>query len=75
MILTMITTALVMVIGIMIGYRLGKGDKPVVLPDVAQIKEHIPLTKEHKQKSEDDLATRQAIDKFNESVKYVENFK
>ena len=48
-VLIMATTAVVFLIGINVGYRLRKDEKPVVIPKIEEIKKSIPITKAYKE--------------------------
>ena len=48
-VLIMATTTVVFLIGINVGYRLRKEEKPVVIPKIEEIKKSIPITKAYKE--------------------------
>lgn len=47
-VIIMMATMFIFTFGIVIGYRLKSGYKPVAMPKLEEIKKQIPLTKEHK---------------------------
>lgn len=75
-VLIMATTTVVFLIGINVGYRLRKDEKPVVIPKIEEIKKSIPITKaykEEKKANEEETERKQkTIEKWNKIMTNIE---
>lgn len=75
-VLIMATTTAVFLIGINVGYRLRKDEKPVVIPKIEEIKKSIPITKtykEEKKANEEETERKQkTIEKWNKIMTNIE---
>lgn len=75
-VLIMATTTVVFLIGINVGYRLRKEEKPVVIPKIEEIKKSIPITKtykEEKKANEEETERKQkTIEKWNKIMTNIE---
>lgn len=77
----MATTTVVFLIGINVGYRLGKDEKPVVTPKIEKIVKSIPTTKpckeekkEEKEINEQEIKNQETIERWNKIMTNIERF-
>ena len=81
-VLIMATTTVVFLIGINVGYRLRKDEKPVVTPKIEEIKKSIPITKSCKEEEKKDKKTigeqeiknQETIERWNKIMTNIERF-
>lgn len=75
-VLIMATTAVVFLIGINVGYRLRKDEKPVVIPKIEEIKKSIPITKAYKEEKktneEETKRNQEKIERLNKIMTNIE---
>lgn len=75
-VLIMATTTVVFLIGINVGYRLRKDEKPVVIPKIEEIKKSIPITKAYKEEKktneEETKRNQEKIERLNKIMTNIE---
>lgn len=75
-VLIMATTTVVFLIGINVGYRLRKEEKPVVIPKIEEIKKSIPITKAYKEEKktneEETKKNQEKIERLNKIMTNIE---
>lgn len=71
--LIMTATTVVFLFGINTGYRLRKGEKPVVIPKTEEIKKSIPITKEYKKEKKANEETKRNQEKIERLNKIMTN--
>ena len=69
-VLIMATTTVVFLIGINVGYRLRKDEKPIATPQIEEIKKSIPITKTYKE----ERANQQSINRINKIMTNIERY-
>lgn len=81
-VLIMAATTAVFLIGINVGYRLRKDEKPVAVPKIEEIKKSIPITKSYKEEEKKDEKTiheqetknEEAIERWNKIMTNIERY-
>lgn len=75
-VLIMATTTVVFLIGINVGYRLRKDEKPVAIPKIEEIKKSIPITKAYKEEKktneEETKRNQEKIERLNKIMTNIE---
>lgn len=77
----MATTTVVFLIGINVGYRLRKDEKPVVTPKIEKIRKSIPKTKSCKEEkkeentiNEQETKNQETIERWNKIMTNIERY-